>query len=265
SIESYKENHVMEIEIPFYCPEPVKKFLAVGGNSFIGLVDNSTVFKYPRLRNDTEATASLDVEARLFEIIGFHARIIGFRGQGNNGLFIEYAPHGSLAQHLLENNPTIQQRLTWAYQATEAIAVVHQKRVIHRDIKVNNLLLDAALDIKLCDFQGRLLGPNGEIKLDGGSSENPKSFMPRADSEYADLKTDIFALGSALYHIMEGHEIFPELDCFSDEEQISENFRSGQFPELGFLPMRDVVHKCWEGNYNSAEMVLRDIKCISSN
>ena len=86
--------------------------------------------------------------------------------------------------------------------------------------------------------------------------------MPRADSEYADIKTDIFALGSALYHIMEGHELFPELDCFLDEEQIAKKFRSGQFPELGFLPMKDVVYKCWGGKYDSTEMVLRDIECI---
>ena len=89
--------------------------------------------------------------------------------------------------------------------------------------------------------------------------------MPRADSEYTDLKTDIFTLESALYHIMEGHEPFPELDCFSDEEQIAKKFRSGQFPELGFSPMRDVIHKCWGGKYNSTEMVLQDIECICQN
>lgn len=255
----------MEIEIPFYYPKAVKKFLAVGGNSFIGLVDNNTVFKYPRVRDDTEASASLDVEAQIFEAIGPHTQIIGFRGRRSDGLFIEYAPHGSLAQHLLGNNPTIQQRLAWAYQAVEAITVIHRKGVIHRDIKVHNLLLDAALNIKICDFQGRLLGPTGEIKLDGGSSENPKSFMPRADSEYADLKTDIFALGSALYHVMEGHDPFPDLDCFLDEEQVVKKFRSGQFPELGFLPMKDIVHKSWGGMYESTERVLRDIVCICPN
>lgn len=36
--------------------------------------------------------------------------------------------------------------------------------------------------------------------------------MPRSDSNYADQKTDIFALGSTIYYMMTGHEPFPELN-----------------------------------------------------
>lgn len=32
--------------------------------------------------------------------------------------------------------------------------------------------------------------------------------MPRSDPDYADQKTDIFALGSAIYYMMTDHEPF---------------------------------------------------------
>lgn len=130
----------------------------MGGNSFIGLVDETTVFKYPRIPGDRASIASLNVEARIFKAIGPHDQIIGFKEQKNDGLFIDYATYGSLARYLVENQAaTAPQRLRWSCQVTEAIAVIHSKRVIHCDINTQNLLLDIDLNVKLCDFQGRLL------------------------------------------------------------------------------------------------------------
>ena len=34
--------------------------------------------------------------------------------------------------------------------------------------------------------------------------------------DFADVKTDIFALGSAIYSLMMGHEPFPNLDDLED-------------------------------------------------
>jgi len=248
------------MEIPFYSPEPVQEFLAVGGNSFIGLVNKTTVFKYPRTIGDESAIASLQVEARILEAIGPHDRIIGFQGQNGEGLLLEYAPHGSLARYLTENPTTEQQRLKWSRQVTEAVAVIHNKGVIHCDIKVPNLLLDEELNVKLCDFQGRLVGPDGQVLRDGGSSENPKFFMPRDDPTHADIITDIFALGSTIYHILEGHEPFPELDSFADEDEITARFSSGRYPELKCASIREVIHNCWSAKYSSTTEVLSDVQ-----
>jgi len=116
------------------------------------------------------------------------------------------------------------------------------------------------LTVKLCDFQGRLLRPDGSVDKDGLARENIKSFMPRADPNYSDRKTDIFALGSAFYYIMQGHEPFPDMDPFNNEEQIEARFASHQFPEMNSLLMNYVTHKCWTGEYDSAEAVLQDLE-----
>lgn len=42
--------------------------------------------------------------------------------------------------------------------------------------------------------------------------------MPQNDNEMSvNVKVDIFAFGSAIYFIMTGHEIFPELDTLEEE------------------------------------------------
>ena len=127
---------------------------------------------------------------------------------------------------------------------TEAIAVTHRAGVIHYDINVNNLLLDDNLTVKLCDFQGRFLRPDGSVDKDGLARKNIKSFMPRADPDYSDRITDIFAFGSTFYHIMQGHEPFPDMDPFDNEEQIQLRFTSRQFPKIESFLMNYVTYNC---------------------
>ena len=248
-----------EVYRPFYKPEGVIEFLGLGTDSFIGTIDETTVLKYPKTPGDKTALKILDLEAQILRKIGPHKHIIGYKGQRDDGLLLERALCGSIAQFLKDNIPTWQQSLVWARQATEAVAVIHNAGVIHCDINVNNLLLDNNLTVKLCDFQGRLLRPDGSVDKDGLARENIKSFMPRADPNYSDRKTDIFALGSTFYYILQGHEPFPDMDSFNNEEQIEARFASHQFPEMDSLLMNYVTHKCWTGEYDSAEAVLQDL------
>ena len=251
-----------EIYLTIYCPGDVTACLTTGTNCFIGFIDESTILKYPHIPGDEKALALLSLEARILQAIGSHKHIIGFKGLTKDGLLLERAPFESISEYLKNNNPDLQRRLEWVCQVTEALAIVHKKRVLHRDISANNLLLDAELNIKLSNFQGRLLAPDGEIQEDGLSVENTKSFMPRANSNHADWKTEIFALGSAFYYIMKGHEPYPELNSDHDEERIAERFTSGQFSEIECSSMNRVIHKCWAGKYDSVDAVLRDLRHV---
>ena len=253
--------------IYFYKPEGVIDFLWAGSSSFVGIVDDTTVLKYPDKPGDEQILESLDLEARILARIGPHKNIIGFKGQRQDGgLLFERARHGSIFLYLQENTPSTQQRISWARQAAEAIAATHRAGVIHRDVSASNLLLDDDLTLKLCDFQGRLLRlEDGGVEKDGISCEATKSTMPRADINHSDHKTDIFALGSALYYIMQGHEPYPDLTS-RDEEEIQARFRSGQFPEMTTSPlMQRVTHKCWAAQYDSAEAILQDFESGDSS
>jgi len=264
-----------------WLPNGVECIIACGSNSLIGLVDEDTVLKYPNLppskpsgldaRGERiyrfirkEQNDGLAIEGQIFETLGQHPRFIGFKGNHTDGLLLEHARNGSVTSYLDINNlySSTQDRLKWALQAVEGVAEMHKHGVLHCNIHTNNMLLDDNLDIKLCDFQGKLLNPNGTIRLDGPSSEDVKSSMPRSDPNTATQKTDIFALGSAIYFMMEGHPPFEELDPSDDAEQIVDKFRSRQFPALSEVLVGEVVHKCWAGQYETAEEIKCDLKKI---
>lgn len=143
------------------------------------------------------------------------------------------------------------------------MAYIHKQHVLHCDLNATNLLLDNDLNILLCDFQGRVLGLDGSVQVDGGVCENAKSRMPgKADNE-ASIETDIFALGSTIYYIMQGYEPFPELDTFEDEVVIQTRFALHDFPVLDNLIGR-IVHRCWSGAYAAVEEVVHDLRALST-
>ncbi len=126
----------------------------------------------------------------------------------------------------------------------QRLLLIFTRKVLHYDVRVGNLLLDKNLNLKLCDFQGKILLPDGTVRLDGESAEDIKSSMPRSDPNDANQKTDIFALGSAIYLIIKGHLPFLELDSWKDTLEIVSWFKSPQFPALDKKLGGVVVQKC---------------------
>ena len=109
-----------------------------------------------------------------------------------------------------------------------------------------------------------LRSDDGSTLLDGLSRECSKSFQPRVHGDYAGVETDLFALGSAIYFIMIGHEIFPELDSLDDEEEIESRFRNGNFPTDDHACYK-VTENCWNQRYKAAQDVVFDIAQLQAS
>lgn len=249
-----------------YYPPGVKRVIASGSSAFIGEIDESTVIKYPLAPGDT---SRLEIERTLLEIVSPHHRIIGLKSFSDTGLYLERAVNGTLAYHLLESGhlaASTQQRLTWCREAAEAVAHIHSLGVLHCDIQPTNLLLDKDFHLKLSDFQGKLVSEDGEVLLDGGSSEPCRFYFPRDDPFEATVQTDLFALGCTIYFIMVGNSVFPDIIDGEDgwHDKVADRFAKQQFPQDSHA-CSVVTLKCWLQQYNSAEDVIREIEHIEDN
>ena len=81
-------------------------------------------------------------------------RVLDFAVEdGTPFLVIEYAPHGTLRQlHPKGNRLPLETIVLYVQQIAAALQYAHNQRLIHRDVKPENLLLNERFDILLSDF-----------------------------------------------------------------------------------------------------------------
>ena len=245
--------------VPLYLPEGVAKVIGFGSSSFIGQIDDETVLKYPRVPG--EQWSRFEVEKTIYDALGTHPRIVSCLGLDERGLILEYASMGTVRDFLrrpISISP--KKRLMWCRQASEALAHVHTRHVLHCDVSTRNLLLDGNLDVKLSDFQGTYNAPNGP-SIYGFALENAKAFLPRP-TNHSDQMSDLFALGTALYEIMTGHEPYPDLDELDDEEEIEKRYVEKRFPILDDVLGGQIIQRCWSLVYRSASHCVKDLVAL---
>ena len=89
-------------------------------------------------------------------------------------------------------------------QLLECLQYLHEMGITHRDIKLENLLLDEQLNIKIIDFGFSTCIPNEKkIKIFCGT---PSYMAPEIvnKTEYCGPPADIWALGVLLFTILSG-------------------------------------------------------------
>nr|XP_034187178.1 serine/threonine-protein kinase SIK3-like isoform X6 [Osmia lignaria] len=120
-------------------------------------------------------------------------------------LVTEYAPGGEIFDHLVRNGrmPEPEARRIFR-QIVLAVRYLHHQRVVHRDLKAENLLLDADNNIKLADFGfSNEYTPGVPLSTWCGSPPYaaPEIFEGK---HYDGPRADVWSLGVVLYVLVCG-------------------------------------------------------------
>jgi formylglycine-generating enzyme required for sulfatase activity/tRNA A-37 threonylcarbamoyl transferase component Bud32 len=102
-----------------------------------------------------------------------------------------------------------------ARQAALGLQHAHEKRLIHRDIKPQNLILDRGGVVKVLDFglakATSEQGTAGHVLTRSGDMFGTPSFMApeqARDAARADIRADLYSLGCTLYYLLAGRPPF---------------------------------------------------------
>ncbi|CAH8644684.1 unnamed protein product [Heterobilharzia americana] len=120
-------------------------------------------------------------------------------------LVMEYASGGEVFDYLVSHGKMNEKDARCKFrQIVSAVQYCHQKMIVHRDLKAENLLLDAELNIKIADFGFSNYFSNSQ-KLDTfcGSPPYaaPELFLGR---KYEGPEVDVWSLGVILYTLVSG-------------------------------------------------------------
>lgn len=114
-------------------------------------------------------------------------------------------------------------------ELAEALSFAHKAGIIHRDIKPENVMVRRDGVVKLMDFGVARVLDEGQITLDGSLLGSPAYMSPQqAVDEKLDGRSDLFSLGTVLFHAVTGHVPF----AGSNASIILRNIIDGQRAEV---------------------------------
>lgn len=131
----------------------------------------------------------------------------------------------------------------WFCQLASALAYLHKRRIAHRDLKTENVLIDGSDNIKLCDFGFSTLCSSNDRELPsstfcGSLGYCAPEILKR--TPYNPCKTDIWSLGVVLYKMVIGGMPFGEGNDLGSVRRIA----LAQTRILEFPPYPQVTGSC---------------------
>lgn len=165
-----------------------------------GLRDRSSRAKVDREVSILKRVSGCQGVIRLFEV---------FEDADCVFMVFEYARRGDLVR-FFQTRPLLEepQLRIFFRRVAEAARSLHRVGVVHRDLKLENILLDENFEPKICDFGiSTLFDPEKPIKDTGGT---PVYLAPEVILAEGNVgpKTDVWSLGVLLYLMLFGYVPF---------------------------------------------------------
>lgn len=169
-----------------------------------------------RFRREVETAASLD-----------HRNIVTAHDAEQAGdlhyLVMEYVDGVDLSQTVNSNGPLpVDRACEYIRQTAEGLKYAHDRGMVHRDIKPQNLMVTQDGVVKILDFGLASLAPHaspdepiceeskGDLTVAGSVMGTPDFISPEQsrDARKVDGRSDIYSLGMTLYFLLAGRRPF---------------------------------------------------------
>lgn len=163
---------------------------------------------HPERAGEPRSVARLQREAELLSRLACPLIMRGIEYGADRGyyyLVMEYFEGRSLGQAISEGGPfPLRTALSVTRQVAEGLGYLHSTGYLHRDLKADNVLIDGAGRVKLCDLGFAMPIPG--VEVEGTTARIPAEAWSGAAG--GSLGAEIYSLGILLYALLTGYEPF---------------------------------------------------------
>ncbi len=194
----------------------------------------------------------------IFEIKEFDGRVY---------LSMEFVEGKTLKKLIEQEVPPTKKALDLAIQVCDGLMAAHEKGIVHRDIKSDNIMVSPKGQVKIMDFG--LAKVKGATKLTkAGSTLGTAAYMApeQARGEEVDQRSDIFSLGVVLYELFTGrlpfrgeHHAALVYALMNEEPPPIARFNETVSPELARIVSKAMAKEADE-RYQHVDDMLADLR-----
>ncbi|KLO16774.1 kinase-like protein [Schizopora paradoxa] len=237
----------------------------------------------PLMHHDSRQAIVIDAMRRESGILKTvsHENIVKYIGQTETSehvhIFLEYVPGGNMADTLKRHGKFADQAIrSFTGQILSALEHIHDRGVIHCELKSDNILIDPSGVCKLCDFGNArritsLTEPTSNTSASSPYASSPSWQMAiwvapeimRAakNSEHYvyDCKADIWGLGCVVLEMVAGKQPWGDAVMFEVSTRVSSRMLPPVPTEIELLPdLDDFRHKCLS-NYANERLTATEL------
>jgi serine/threonine-protein kinase len=167
----------------------------------------------PNFIRDDNLTTRFRQEARALAQMT-HANIVQVYDLVEEGddllIAMELVAGRNLAEHIQEQDRmSVDQALATGISMAEAMAYAHERGVVHRDFKPQNVLMNEQGQPKITDFGLAKISQSPKLTGSGAVIGSPAYMSPeQASGKPVDARSDIYSLGITLYEMLAGKPPF---------------------------------------------------------
>ncbi|MEG4197129.1 AAA family ATPase [Microcoleus sp. Pol12A5] len=224
-----------------------------------------TIEEIARLRHEYKILATLDMAG----IVKAHSL-----EKHNNGLALILEDFGgkSLKNLMVAKHLEISEFLSLAIHLAETLAQLHENKIIHKDIKPQNIIINSKTDkIKIIDFSiSTYLERENQILSNPNLLEGTLAYMSPEQTgrmnRSIDYRTDFYSLGVTFYEILTGklpHQASDPLElihCHIAKRPVPPHEHIAEIPQAISDIVMKLLAKTAEDRYQSALGLKADLE-----
>lgn len=206
----------------------IRRRLGAGGMGEVYLADDLTLKRQVAIKlltskdlTDEQVRKNLLREAQAAASLD-HPNICSVYEVGTDGdlsfIVMQYVEGETLAARLKRGRLSPDEAIDVVAQVADALAAAHRQRVVHRDIKPQNIVLTPRGGLKVLDFGLARRAPSGPPSEEmtrstlgqSGAVVGTAPYMSpeQVKQESVDGRSDLFALGATYYECLTGRRAF---------------------------------------------------------